>query len=538
MNRFAQVGIIGISDYRERVRRFSFLVAIVFTLAAGYFFMPPSGADYTSFIINDHRGFYSSAWVGTLFGVTSATLLSLIGFYLVRTSVTRDYDTRVGQIIAASSVTNITYLLGKWLSNVLLLASLLAVLSLVAPVMQLIRAEDTHIALPDLWLPIWILGLPSLAFIAALAIFFETVRSLRGVWGNVIFYFFWSFALVGVSAMQFDSGIKPIYLFDFTGMLRISTEVSRQLVALGVDVTKGTCALLGSPRDPAVLFQWQAIQWTFTILFERFFWAGVALVVALVASLPFDRFKSTKSTEGTSHRWFRKKAQTIAEHAEQHPPVATSISLTPVAEPMRRFSFGQLLFAELWLMLKGYSIWWYLAILGLNIAVPLVPSEYAANLLFAIATLLPLGIWSSMGNRELLNQTYLTIFTTSHFSRRQLPALWISGLIVMLLASSGYLLRILVYGETTLFLPFLIGLAFVPSLALALGVWTNGKRTFEVFYLILWYTSIQDGAAPLDFRGGTQAAADSGVYIYYLGITLLLITLALLGRKKQLTLVS
>ncbi len=537
MNRWQQIFIIARADYLERFRRFSFLTSITLTLLAGYLFVPPFGASYTSFIINDHRGYYNSSWIGILFGVTAGTLLSMIGFYLVRTSVSRDYETRVGQIIASSTVSNITYLIGKWLSNLFILASLLAVLSLIAPVMQLFRAEDTHINLFHLWIPIWVFGLPALAFVSAIAILFETVSFLRGVWGNVIFYFFWALLLIGTSAAQLDSGIEPIYGSDFSGMTRISAEVTRQLVALGVDVTKGTCAILGSPNDPAVRFDWQGMPWTIGLLGERLIWLAFAVGITILASLPFDRFNSMGITkQGWLRRMFSKRADILAEHQVDQ-PVRLHITLTPVTAQQRTFSFFHLLTAELRLMLKGYSIWWYLAILGLNIAMPLVPSDGVAQLLFAIASLLPIAVWSSMGNREMMHQTYLTIFSTSHLSRRQLPALWLSGVLVVILTGFGFLLRIIITGQPALLLSFLIGAMFVSSLALALGVWTNGRRLFEVLYLLLWYISIQDGATAFDYRGASMSAYESGYYLFYVSAAIACTFLFIIGRQKQLRIV-
>ena len=79
-----------------------------------------------------------------------------------------------------------------------------------------------------------------------------------------------------------------------------------------------------------------------------------------------------------------------------------------------------------------------------------------------------------------------------------------------------------------------IGALFIPSLALALGAWTNGSRTFEIVYLLLWYMSIQSGATVFDYRGATAEAISSGIPLYYFIITIILIVLAGLGRQKQL----
>jgi hypothetical protein len=47
-----------------------------------------------------YRGLYNSAWIGALMAVCCSIFFSLAGFYVVKNSVQRDVDTRVGQILA------------------------------------------------------------------------------------------------------------------------------------------------------------------------------------------------------------------------------------------------------------------------------------------------------------------------------------------------------------------------------------------------------------------------------------------------------
>jgi len=101
------------ADFLERIRRYSFLIVLGVAVFAGYAFVPPHGAPYVTFVVGSHRGFYNSPWVGTLFGVVASTLLALTGFYLVKGAVGRDYQTRVGQVIAATPVARPLYVLGK-----------------------------------------------------------------------------------------------------------------------------------------------------------------------------------------------------------------------------------------------------------------------------------------------------------------------------------------------------------------------------------------------------------------------------------------
>jgi len=537
------------ADFLERVRRFSFLVVIGLALFAGYMFVPPLSAPYTSFVVASHRGYYNSPWVGTLFGVTAAILLSLIGFYLVKNSICRDYDTRVGQIIATTPLRKITYMAGKWLSNILVLSAILGVLTVIAPVMQLVRAEVTQVDLMALWAPIWLMGFPALVFAAALAVLFESVAILRGGLGNIIYFFIWGPILVGSSARSYIASGESTHAFDFAGVARIVFDIREKLSAAGVDIHKGIFGVIGPVDGNSInRFIWDGIQWTPDIILERFLWVGLGAMAVIVSAILFNRFDPAASrvlgrSGSTLERFSRKLKRksdpnvTVAQrNGNGIDTVDTNRSVTNLTSVNRnglRTSFISVVKAELLLMLKGRSWWWYICALGLIGATPFVPIDRVAQMLFAAACLWPILVWSEMGVREIKYQTYQTVFSTDKSVRRQFPAIWLAGVIVAIIMGAGFAFRMIITGNGQNLYAIAIGVLFVPSLALALGVWTNGSRTFEIIYLLLWYMSIQSGATMFDYRGATAEAISSGVPLYYAIITIVLIILATLGRQKQ-----
>lgn len=537
------------ADFLERVRRFSFLVVIGLALFAGYMFVPPISAPYTAFVVASHRGYYNSPWVGTLFGVTAAVLLSLIGFYLVKNSISRDYDTRVGQIIATTPLRKIIYMAGKWFSNVLVLMAILGVLTIIAPFMQLARAEVTHVDLVALWAPIWLMGFPALIFVAALAVFFESIAFLRGGFGNIIYFFIWGPILIASSTVSFTAGSKPEHAFDFGGMIRIVHDIKEQLIVTGADISKGVFGVIGPIEGNDITrFMWDGIQWTPDIIMERMLWVGLGAIVVMIAAIPFNRFdpagdrilvRSSSVLERISRK-FKRKSDTSVAIAEKYGNGVdvtsnnrSAVNLTPVDRDRFRTPFLSIVKAELLLMLKGRSWWWYMFALGLVVATPLVPLDTVAQMLFAAAWLWPILIWSEMGVREIKYQTYQTVFSTAHPVRRQLPAIWLAGVIVAIAMGVGFAFRMIATGCGQNLYAVVIGALFIPSLALALGVWTNGSRTFEIVYLVLWYMSIQSGATVFDYRGATAEAISAGIPLYYIILTVILSVLAVLGRQKQ-----
>jgi hypothetical protein len=543
---FHQVYHLARADFLERVRRFSFLVVLALALFAGYMFVPPYDSSYTSFVVASHRGLYNSPWIGTIFGATSATILTLIGFYLVKNSISNDYRTRLGQIIATTPVGMMEYMIGKWLSNVLVLSAILGVLSIIAPIMQITRGEVTQINLLAIWTPLWLMGFPALVFISALAVLFESIALLRGGFGNIVYFFIWGPILVGSGARNIIVGNRSGFLFDFAGMTRVIFDIKDQLAAAGVDVNKGTFGIIGPMGgDNVTRIMWDGIPVSGEMIMERLIWIVFGIIAAVGAALIFNRFDPARNpmlarggeTLLPASNGKIKQISAEGEKEESYIPARLSgqsaVNLTAIDRNEVHSPFFSTVKAELLIMLKGHSRWWYLFALGLVVATPFIPLEKVAQFLFAAAWIWPILIWSSMGNRECFHRTQHIIFSAAYPIRRQLPAIWLAGVTVALVTGSGFAIRMTISGNWQNLYALLIGAVFVPTLALTFGVWTNGSRLFEVFYLIFWYISIQDGMTFFDYRGATEAAIVSGVPFIYLVMTIALMIFAVLGRQRQ-----
>ena len=143
------------ADFLERVRRYSFLLTLGFSVYLGY-------AMYSGQInmqLGSYRGVANSAWLGSVVGLIGSVFLSLIGFYVVKNTIQRDRETRVGRILAATPMSRSFYTLSKALSNLAVLSAMAMILSAAAVVIQLThKGAGTH-NLFDLLSPILIFSL-------------------------------------------------------------------------------------------------------------------------------------------------------------------------------------------------------------------------------------------------------------------------------------------------------------------------------------------------------------------------------------------
>src|SRR5574341_414522 len=209
------------------------------------------------------------------------------------------------------------------------------------------------------------------------------------------------------------------------------------------------------------------------------------------------------------------------------------IHLTPLLSAPKSFHFAQMLLAELRIVLKGVSRWWYLVACGLIIAQLSAPLEFARQWILPVAWIWPLLLWSTMGTREARYRTDELIFSAPYTLRRQLPAAWLAGVIVAMLAGSGMAIRFLIAGESQSILAWFAGVLFIPSLALTCGVWSGSSKLFEVIYTLLWYIGPMNRVPALDFMGATNEVIAAGAPLVYFLCTITLLVLASVGRAKQ-----
>jgi ABC-type transport system involved in multi-copper enzyme maturation permease subunit len=531
------------ADFWERVRRYSFLIVLGLTIYAGYLLMPAADAPYATLVRGSYRGVYNAAWVGNLFGSVAVLVLPLFGFFLVKSAITRDYQTGVGQIIATTPISRPLYMLGKWLSNLAVLASILSILTVMALVMQLIRAEDVDIQLWAMIAPIWLMGLPVLAIWSAFAVVFESIPLLRGGFGNVVAFFLWG-ALMSSWAPSYATLATPSN--DLLGISRSTASIQRQILAIdpSVDITSGgmfyfkVSFVEGQNYRPASTFTWEGPDWTGGVVLERLMWLGVAVIIALAASIPFDRFDPSRHRTRGKGRYGPPGASAVEESPGPASASATTrnprdIHLSPLGQQRSRWQVVRILGAELRLMLKGQKPLWFAVALGFFVAILAAPLDIVQAYILPAACLWPILIWSGMGTRERRHQTEALVFSVARPLRLQLPAIWLAGVLVALVSTGSAGVRFALIGQWGHVLAWGVGVLFVPSLALALGVWSGSGKLFEVVYIMLWYVGALNRMPLLDYMGISNDAIDLGIPLCYLGITIVLLGLCQLGRRRQ-----
>ena len=536
MNLFA----IARADFLERVRRPGYLVTLGFMVYAAHLFLPPNHARYATFRIADFRGVYNSHWVGVVSAMLASVFVSFAGFYLVKNAVERDRRTGVGAVVAATRVPTRDYLFGKFLSNLAVLAGMLAVMAVAVAILQWVRAEDRHIDPIAIAVPLMLLSLPMMALTAGIAVAFEATPGLRGGPGNVVFFFLWILTL----SQGFSDGRS--LLADPGGSATVIESATGRCRELGLPIEGGGLSVGFNIKENGVwdltTFDYHGIRWTPRLLASRLLWLLAACALPLAASLWFDRFDTAVAPAGSSKR--RKGRRTAAMNsgpAAAPGPAAASGGATAraaahvadLAPATRGHGILPLLRAEMAIQLRGRSRWWWLVAIGLTVTSGFVPAGPARGFVHGLAWIWPLFLWSLMGARERLHGTSDILFSAPRPLARQLVGMWLVGVAIAGVAALGVPARALLEGNRAAAWAWLGGACFVPSLALACGVWSGSGRLFEVLYLLLWYVGPINQAPPLDYGGFTAAGLADGVPFGFALAGVVLLALAIAGRRRQ-----
>jgi len=391
---------------------------------------------------------------------------------------------------------------------------------LAAVAMLTMRAEAHTFSLWKLWSPFLFIALPTMLLTGSIALLFETIPFLRGGAGNVIYFFLWTGGIaLGATGIDDPTGLQLIY-----------RSTRRTLIAIDPSSAKHFNFSLTIGGEHAMhTFLWNGIDWTPQVLLIRLFWIAVAAGISLVASVFFHRFDPARSWRAKANALTALPLSAAEVGATPTPIQVTAAHLTPLARSSGSSGFGRLVLSELRLMLKAQRWWWYAGATGLLIGQFVAPDPRVRSGFLIAAWIWPILLWSQMGCREARYGTTALMFSSERSLWRQLPALWTAGLCLALLTGAGAGTRLLTSGDSRSLAAWFAGALFIPSLALALGIWSGGSKTFEAIYVVWWYIGPAHQIPGLDFMGTTPASSSPAAY----SIAAAVLLLAAYWRRRQ-----
>ena len=499
---------IGTADAIERMRRFTFLLTIAAALYAAYLYVPSAHAAYATVVVHGHRGLYTAPFIGAVLAALTGPFLALFGFFLVRGSVERDREFGVEGIVCASPVRRITFLLGKFASNLAVFVAIAGIVMVAGMLMQQVRGEDRAFDLASFVLPMLFLTVPGMALVAALAIVFDVIPLLRGMIGSIVYVMaVWSQLLI--VPFRTSASYSKLATVDPLGISVITSNLVAAVKTAFPGEKRTGLAMGGSPMPHGGMstYVFHGFHWTPAILLERFAWFGVAIAIVLAISIFFDRFQ--RDATGSNRTAF---VLNVSRWIPNIPSLA-------------------LLRAEFALLVNGASWPWLIGAVGLAIASGIAPLGVATHFILPVALIWPLERLSALGARGKRWGVEEILSATRGYDGRTIFVQWFAGALLGALICAGYLVHLISVGNVTGALACLAVVGATSACALALGVTSGNSRLFEALYLVVWYVGPVNAVAPLDFAGGTISAP---IVLSIVAGGVLLAALAVAARTRAL----
>ncbi|WP_154658549.1 ABC transporter permease [Halopiger djelfimassiliensis] len=559
------------ADFLQRIRSRRLLVALAVIAYIG--FLVNVGQIELAYQIRDgdtvtyFHGEPTAEFIGMKAGLTGTLVLIFGGFYLMNNTLSRDRTHNVSQLVASTPVSDRTYILGKWLSNVALGGVIVVTLGVATIVNHAVHGVGTTDPVA-LLVPLIVFAIPISALVGGIALLFETIDRLNGSLGNICYLLLMA-TVVPISLVA-AQGLLPnelpiwVKAGDLTGQIAVYEMTANALL----DAVPGYS---GRPPNIGTLegdrtFRWEGGNWPVWVFPQRTGLIISSLLIVFVATVPFDRLQS--SDPATDSGWLSRfvpslsvsgwsKTKRLSQYVPSLPgigrnnaaveetfeqPDADSISLTPIRD-RDAGGFRRLVAAELRLALRGQPWWWYVGAMAL-VVVPIIglvnvgttggSIEPFRKQLLPIAFIWPLFIWSAMGVRTSQNQV-TDLVLSSKYPIGQIVAEWLAGVLIAMGLGSGMVVLFVGTGHLGAVLGYASGVLFAPSLAIAAGIWTRSSTLFELFYLLLWYAGPLNGAVPVDFAGSTSDSIEMGVPIVFIGLSIVLFGAAVGRRKLEIT---
>jgi hypothetical protein len=536
---------VAIADFRERSRRYSFWIFLVVIAYATYLFIPAASAPYTTVRLGAYRGLYNSAWIGSQVTLMSIVILSLVGFYFVKGSISREMRLKTQELVASSPINDLSYLGGKALSNFLVLLSMIAVLVITSGILQIARGEDRSLHLLILLAPYLIVMAPVMITLAAIAVLFDSVKVLRGGIGNVVFFIIWVAAVSTIAINQHtDSTNNLTPMFDLFGIRYVWGEMMNGCAAAASDYQpwQGVHSLgfnfgFGGGAPHLKTFVFNGVHWSTEFLLGRLLLLSASGVIIAFASHIFRRFDEERTF--AKQHLFRKSPSTMTPDTPSKstlisPEASRNTSLTPIAVHTPRLGLMRLLIAELHIAMNRISRWWYIVAAGIVIAGVLIPFGISYKFLLAAAWFWPMLIWSALGCRDQLYDTRQMVQSTPGGVWAQLSMQWLAGFVIAASIGGFIGIRAMIIGDFGTLAHWLIGAMFIPSLAITCGIMTSGRKLFEVLYTILFYIGPLNKVPLCDFTGSAVNGNIQSSLSLWGVITGSLLLATILLRKWQL----
>lgn len=288
-----------LTEVRLRMRRTGTLVAVLALIVLTWLMVGDPAGSQVMLVADNVRVAYTSSCLALGSAGLGGLFFGLAGFYLARGRMSEDVRSGAGSVLAATPVSSVVFLFGRWLGSVAYLCGLLVIFMLTMLVLHVVRGEGP-IQLLVYGQMFALVMLPLVFFTAAMALLCDSWAPLMGKRGDVLYFLLYltQMALPAAVSIEGSFGWTPLLLLDFSGLgatvLMIKETIHSNSFALG----GGT---FDAALPPVFLPTWL---WSTQLVFTRLGCALLAMLPLLPAFWLFHRFSPDRvKVRAAGGRW-------------------------------------------------------------------------------------------------------------------------------------------------------------------------------------------------------------------------------------------
>lgn len=511
------------ADYLQRSRSYAFLITIAVTIYAGWSFVPPPEANYTTLTMFGYKGVYNSAWVGHVSALMSTLVLSLCGFFLVIGGIKKDIDTEVGLIIATTPISNFGYLLSKLFSNFLILLTISGLAFLVGILMFFVRSSGYPFHIGDFILPYLFMVLPAMFLVSGMAILAEVFLGRKSILQYLIF-----FVLFGVLMSNVNSNSKnPILpVTDALGIRTVFNSVKEKVnTEFNENIDQVSLGYVIHKNRTFKTFVWEGVSWDGLFLLSRALWISLMVGLIYLSSFFFHRFdfkQAVKKEKKKNWEDFLEKAAAPSAGFNKSllPPISAAYGIIPFIR------------TELLLMVRKDSKWLWALNISIWVATLFVPLSFAYPFLLPILLFLQVSRISELATKEKTNRVHYFTYASYKPLQRMLPAQIIAAFLLFIVLALPVIARLLMASNLMAVLQVMNGSMLIVLLSVCLGILTGSKKLFEILFFALTYIVFQ-GIPQAHYLGAIAFENYGGMMVIILMINILLLIGSFAVRNYQ-----
>lgn len=513
LNSFLNLVLI---DYKQRTRRYSFLIIIVATILAGSLLAPTPAEHYTTLNIVGYKGYYSSAWVGCITAMMTSFLIFLFGFFSICDNIRKDAVIGIANLIKVSSLTNSKYILYKFFSNCLVLLSIESIIFFVTVITFFFKRADALFELNQLLVPFIIITVPVAFITSFIAVFFELTFK-NAFFKYIVFFILFGFLIT--NSRDNKSSIAS-YNLDIFGTNQITQNIKESIVhQFHEKLPDVTIGYTYSKTQTFKSFIWNDIHWEKTFVISRLIWVLVSVLLVFTLSILIPKI----SLPGTMRSPIR-----VSINLKEKKTSQIRYSSIPLAQ--RSSNLLPMVKAELLFISKNINKYVWFPLILFCVVMFIVSNSISHQFILPIIWLLFSPVLTDNANRERDKYFDYLLLVDRPFTRL-LVAQLISRLCIIILSSFPLLLRYTLSLEFFKIFQIINAACFVVLFSYILTIVTGSKKIFEIIFFIITY-SITQNAIQLDYLGVFKQNNNYTNIFTWILINVLLIISVIIYRTK------